>query len=72
MVQSLLDATAVLQPVYQAMERLKADYPSATFGSFMQGMINGIKSEEKEKKESIFTWKGWAKAAEGVLGGDVH
>ena len=71
-VQSLIDTVVTLKPVYEALERLKVEYPSATFGSFMQGMLHRIKSEEKDKRESIFTWAGWAKAAEGVLGRDVH
>ncbi len=71
-VDTLLENLTSLSPVYEAVKRLKETYPKATFGTFMDDMIRRVKTQEKgAKHESLFKWKGWAKAAEGVLRGGI-
>ncbi len=69
---NLVETMSSLVPVYEAVDRLKENYPKATFGTFMDDMIRRVKTEEAGgKHESLFKWKGWARAAEGVLRGGI-
>ncbi len=64
---AIVDNVATHKPIHEAVKRLReSGYKETTFGTFMDDMIRREKSEG-EKKESLFKWKGWAKAAEGVL-----